>query len=411
MQAQASIESFYRRYAPRVRATLIRRLGDFDSAEDALQDAFAEAITYWPQTGIPNDPVAWLISVGHRRGIDQIRRNQTARRRSHMLIHEQGSEGDSDFEACIVEDDPLRLLFTCCHPALGMHDRLALTLREMVGLSTEQVASALLQKPTTLAQRIVRAKRRIKKTGIPYEIPGYAELPQRLPSVLAVIYLIFNEGYSRSEGDTIVDVALAQEAISLAQTLARLLPNGEVFGLLALMLLHHARRDARQNPQGELVPLEHQQRALWDGTQIAAGEQWLHKALRMTPTEPYTLQASIAAVHAQANDASATDWARIARLYGALHRRHPSPVIALNRAVAVAMSETPEAGLSLLEAMNGNKYLMTYHLYHAALADLHRRAGHIDKARRSYRHAVALCAQGPERRFLANRLSELDPPS
>ncbi|GHE22110.1 RNA polymerase sigma factor [Halomonas urumqiensis] len=404
MQVQASIESLYHRYAPRVRATLIRHLGDFDSAEDALHDAFAAAVNHWPEHGVPDDPLAWLIRVGHRRGIDQIRRRQTARRHAHLLITEE----DDEPEPQPIADDPLRLLFTCCHPVLAMPDRLALTLREMAGLTTEQVANALLQKTASLAQRIVRAKRRIRDAGVPYETPDEAELPKRLPDVLGVIYLIFNEGYSRSDGDSVVDVHLADEAIDLAQSLARLLPHGEAFGLLALMLLHDARRAARQDAQGDLVPLEEQQRHLWDKAQIETGMHWLEQALALTPIAPYTLQASIAAVHAKAVDAESTDWRRIERLYEALYRCQPSPVIALNRAVAVAMSDTPDAGLALLDALSSHKQVVTYHLYHAALADLHRRAGHLTDARHAYHNALALCTQGPERRFLARRLAELD---
>ncbi|ATJ82357.1 RNA polymerase sigma factor [Halomonas beimenensis] len=404
MPILADIDSLYRRHAPRVRATLIRRLGDFDPAEDALHEAFAAAVARWPEEGIPDDPVAWLIRVGHRRGIDQIRRRQTARQQAHLLVPEEGEAA----EGRGIEDDLLRLLFTCCHPDLAMPDRLALTLREMAGLTTEQVASALLQKPASLAQRIVRAKRRIRDAGIPYEVPDDAELPARLPGVLAVIYLIFNEGYSRSDGEAVVDVRLADEAIRLAQALARLLPRGEAFGLLALMLLHDARRAARQDAAGELIPLEEQDRRLWDRAQVEAGLAWLERALARTPTGPYTLQASIAAVHAQAERAEATDWQRIVRLYEALYRRQPSPVIALNRAVAVAMRDSPEAGLALLEGLAGHRQIVHYRLYHAARADLHRRAGHREAARQAYERALGLTAQGPERRFLARRLAALE---
>ncbi|XKE46907.1 RNA polymerase subunit sigma-24 [Halomonas organivorans] len=404
MPILADIDSLYRRHAPRVRATLIRRLGDFDPAEDALHEAFAAAVARWPDEGIPDDPVAWLIRVGHRRGIDQIRRRQTARQQAHLLIPEEGEAA----EGRGIEDDLLRLLFTCCHPDLAMPDRLALTLREMAGLTTEQVASALLQKPASLAQRIVRAKRRIRDAGLPYEVPDDDELPGRLPGVLAVIYLIFNEGYSRSDGEAVVDVRLADEAIRLAKALARLLPRGEAFGLLALMLLHDARRAARQDAAGELIPLEEQDRRLWDRAEIEAGLAWLALALGLTPTGAYTLQASIAAVHAQAESAEATDWHRIVRLYEALYRRQPSPVIALNRAVAVAMRDSPEAGLALLEGLAGHKQIVNYRLFHAARADLHRRAGHVEAARQAYERALALSAQGPERRFLARRLAALE---
>ncbi|MDR5866232.1 RNA polymerase sigma factor [Halomonas koreensis] len=404
MQIHTDIESLYRRHAPRVLATLIRRLGDFDPAEEAMHEAFAAAVARWPAEGVPEEPVAWLIRVGHRRGIDQIRRRQTARQHAYLLVPE---EGDAS-QARGIQDDLLRLLFTCCHPALAMPDRLALTLREMAGLTTEQVASALLQRPASLAQRIVRAKRRIRDAGIPYEVPDDAELPARLPGVLAVIYLIFNEGYSRSDGEAVVDVRLADEAIRLARALADLLPRGEAFGLLALMLLHDARRTARQDTAGELIPLEEQDRRLWDRAQIEAGLAWLERALARTPTGPYTLQASIAAVHARAERAEATDWQRIVRLYEALYRRQPSPVIALNRAVAVAMRDSPEAGLALLEGLAGHRQIVNYRLFHAARADLHRRAGHLEAARQAYERALALTAQGPERRFLARRLAALE---
>ncbi|MBB3232769.1 RNA polymerase sigma factor [Halomonas stenophila] len=404
MQVQVSISTLYRQHAPRVLATLIRLLGDFDPAEEALHEAFAAAVSRWPAEGVPDDPVAWLIRVGHRRGIDQIRRRQTARQHAHLLAAEDAADpADSG-----IEDDPLRLLFTCCHPHLAMTDRVALTLREMAGLTTEQVASALLQRPASLAQRIVRAKRRLREAGIPYEVPDARELPERLPGVLGVIYLIFNEGYSRSDGETVVDVRLAEEAIRLAEALTDLLPRGEAFGLLALMLLHDARRAARQDARGELVPLEEQDRRLWDQVQIEAGVACLERALAQSPTGPYTLQASIAAVHAQAPSAGATDWRRIVVLYEGLYRRQPTPVIALNRAVAVAMRDSPEAGLALLEELAGQKAIVNYHLYHAALADLHRRAGHLEAARQAYERALALTVQAPERRFLARRLAELE---
>ncbi len=279
----------------------------------------------------------------------------------------------------------------------------------MCGLTTEQVASALLQKPATLAQRIVRAKKKIREAGIPYEIPAARELPQRLPDVLRVIYLVFNEGYSRSDGDAVVDTGLANEAIRLAEELGRMLPQGEVFGLLALMRLHHSRRHARQDAHGELVTLEDQDRTLWDQQDIHQGLQWLELALAASPTGPYTLQASIAAVHAQALQVEATDWARIARLYDALYRQQPSPVIALNRAVAVAMRDTPADGLRLLDALITEKEILNYHLFHAARADLYRRAGDPKAAAAAYQRAIELTSQGPEQRFLQRRLAELEP--
>lgn len=403
MPDHVSIASLYRQHAPRVLATLIRHLGDFDAAEEALHDAFAAAVSRWPKEGMPDAPVAWLIEVGHRRGIDQIRRRQTARRYSHLLVPDAP---DSEI-AESIEDDLLRLLFICCHPALSMPDRLALTLREMAGLATEQVASALLQRPAALAQRIVRAKRRLRTAGIPFEVPEAAELPVRLPGVLGVIYLIFNEGYSCSGGDRVVDVRLADEAIRLGEALAELLPRGEVFGLLALMHLHHARREARQDERGELVPLEDQDRRRWDGGEIEIGHAWLERALALSPVGVYTLQASIAAVHAEAPRAEVTDWGRIVRLYEALLRVQPSPVIELNRAVAVAMRDSPQAGLALLDTLAEHRRLDDYHLFHAARADLHRRAGHPGAARRAYRQALAFSMQEPERRFLTRRLEAL----
>lgn len=404
MHDQQLIEQLYRQQSRRVLATLIRLLGDFDLAEEAMQEAFVAAVRQWPAEGMPDDPAVWLIRVGQRRGIDQIRRRQTSRHYAHLVMPEEEA---SEWEDLGIEDDQLRLLFTCCHPSLAMPDRIALTLREMGGLTTEQVASALLQKPATLAQRIVRAKRKIRDAGIPYEVPDAADLPERLPGVLWVIYLIFNEGYSRSDGETVVDVSLAAEAIRLAEALARLLPSGEAFGLLALMLLHDARREARQDADGELIPLEEQDRDRWDRARIRAGLAWLERALALSPTGPYTLQASIAAVHAQAHSAEATDWARIVVLYEALYRQQPSPVIALNRAVAVAMRDSPAAGLQLLEALASHKQIVNYHLFHAAQADLLRRAGDHLAARQAYERALALATQGPERRFLERRLAEL----
>lgn len=400
------LERVYQQQSRRILATLIRLLDDFSLAEEAMQEAFAAAVQQWPVEGVPDNPSEWLIRTGHRRGIDHIRRRQTARHYAHMVGPDDEHADELDEQT--VADDQLRLLFICCHPSLAMSARVALTLREMCGLTTEQVASALLQKPTTLAQRIVRAKRRIRDAGIPYEVPSAAELPERLPGVLRVIYLVFNEGYSRSDGEAVVDVSLADEAIRLSIELARLLPHGEVYGLLALMLLHDSRRHARQDAGGDLVTLEEQDRNLWDRARIDAGVGWLERALAEMPTGPYTLQASIAAEHARASRYEETDWRRIVLLYDALYRRQPSPVVGLNRAVAVAMRDGPEDGLRLLEELAGEKEILNYHLYHAALADLHRRAGSADAARRAYQRALALAVQAPERRFLARRMRELD---
>jgi len=400
------IEQIYRDHSRRVLATLIRLLNDFSLAEESLQEAFVAALRQWPQEGIPDNPAAWLISTGQRRGIDQIRRHQTARRHAHLV--EPGDASMEEADETPIDDDLLRLLFTCCHPALAMEARVALTLREMCGLTTEQIARALLQKPVTVAQRIVRAKRKIRDAGIPYKVPDSHELPQRLPDVLKVIYLVFNEGYSRTEGQHVLDVSLAGEAIQLAESLARLLPHGEVFGLAALMYLQHSRRDARQDPCGELVTLEHQDRNLWNQADIRLGLDWLAQALQFTPVAPYTLQASIAAEHATARHASDTNWKRIVLLYDALHRQQPSAVIALNRAVAVAMRDSPQEGLRLLEQLTSTREVLSYHLFHAARADLLRRAGDTESARMAYQQALVLAVQEPERRFLARQLRLLD---
>ncbi|MBW0149254.1 RNA polymerase sigma factor [Marinobacter arenosus] len=400
------IGRLYQQHSRRVLSTLIRLLGDFALGEDAMQEAFASAVRQWPVDGVPDNPTAWLIRAGHRKGIDQIRRKQTAHKYSHLVAPPEETFEEADEQA--IEDDQLRLLFTCCHPALPLDARVALTLREMCGLTTEQVASGLLQKPATLAQRIVRAKKKIRDAGIPYEVPEARDLAERLPGVLRVIYLVFNEGYSRSDGDTVVDISLSTEAIRLAEVLARLMPEGEVFGLLALMLLHHSRRHARQDASGELITLEDQDRCQWDDAMIQAGLSWLEAALSRTPTGPYTLQASIAAVHAQASDARETDWGRIVRLYEALYCQQPSPVIALNRAVAVAMRDGPTEGLRLLETLLNQREFVNYYLFHAARADLHRRAGNREEAQQSYRRALALVTQGPERRFLERRLNSLN---
>ncbi len=406
MGLDPTIEHLYRQHSRRVLSTLIRLLGDFDLAEEAMQEAFVAAVQQWPEQGLPDHPAAWLIRTGQRRGIDQIRRRQTSRHYAHLVAPEEAAAG---LDERSIAHDPLRLLFTCCHPALALDERVALTLREMCGLTTEQVANALLQKPATLAQRIVRAKRRLRDAGIPYEVPDARALPARLPDILRVIYLVFNEGYSRSDGAALLDVNLTEEALELGQALTQLLPRGEVFGLQGLMLLHDARREARQGPGGELIPLEEQDRRRWDAARIEQGLGWLSRALALTPTGPYTLQASIAAEHVRAPCAEATDWARIASLYAALHRRQPSPIIALNRAVAVAMRDGPEAGLVLLEALAEHRAIANYHLFHAARGDLHRRAGRPQEARHAYERALALAVQQPERRFLERRLAELEP--
>lgn len=401
------LEQLYQQHSRQVLATLIRLVGDFELAEECLQEAFAAALSQWPREGVPDHPVAWLVRIGHHKAIDQIRRLQTARHYSHQLVPEAGHTDTAG--ADVYQDDLLRLIFTCCHPALALEAQLALTLREVCGLSTEQVARALLQKPTTVAQRIVRAKRKIREAGIPYEVPEQRELPARLPPVLRVLYLMFNEGYSTSEGHQLVDVSLATEAIRLAALLSRLLPRAEVFGLLALVLLHDARREARQDADGNLVPLEEQDRTLWDREQIEQGQHWLMRALEQPGPGPYTLQAAIAAAHADATDATSTDWDDIAALYGLLYQQWPTPIVALNRAVAIAMRDAPLRGLELLDQLAGEKALQGYHLYHAARADLYRRDGQTGQARLAYQKALTLTHQQPERRFLQKRLDELPP--
>ena len=404
------VDDLYREHSRRVQATLIRLLGDFELAEEAMQDAFVAAVQQWPVNGKPDNPTAWLIRTGYHCGIDQIRQRSTARRRSHLLLPIEllPTEETLDLEPTTIEDDALRLLFTCCHPSLSMEARIALTLREMCGLTTEQVASALLMKPTTLAQRIVRAKRKIRDAHIPYAVPTQEELPERLPDVLQVIYLVFNEGYSRSTGASVVDISLTQEAMRLGNELARLLPQGEVFGLMALMLLNNARRDARQDNDGELVTLDAQDRRLWHQEDIHIGIAWLEQALALTPTGYYTLQASIAAVHAQASRAEQTDWGRIVRLYDALCRRFPSPILALNRAVAIAMNGAPDTGLKLLDDIAHHPQISRYYLFYAAKADLLRRQGQHVAARSAYQQALLLVTLEPEKRFLNRRLAELE---
>ncbi|MGO3207275.1 MAG: RNA polymerase sigma factor [Halomonadaceae bacterium] len=404
------VDGLYRNHSRRVLATLIRLLGDFELAEEAMQDAFVAAVQQWPVNGKPDNPTAWLIRTGYHCGIDQIRKRSTARRRAHLLLPTEPllAEETLDLEPTTIEDDALRLLFTCCHPSLSMEARIALTLREMCGLTTEQVASALLMKPTTLAQRIVRAKRKIRDAHIPYAVPTQEELPNRLPDVLPVIYLVFNEGYSRSTGACVVDISLTQEAMRLGNELARLLPQGEVFGLMALMLLNDARRDARQDSDGELVTLDAQDRRLWHQKDIQAGIAWLEQALALSPAGYYTLQASIAAVHAQASRAEQTDWGRIVRLYDALCRRFPSPILALNRAVAIAMNGAPDTGLTLLDDIANHPQISRYYLFHAAKADLLRRQGQHEAARSAYQQALLLATLDPEKRFLNRRLAELE---
>jgi RNA polymerase sigma-70 factor (ECF subfamily) len=401
---RAQLDAIYRAESRRVLASLIRLLGDFDLAEEALHEAFRAAMEQWPQTGIPANPRAWLVSAGRFKAIDQLRRL-----RRFQPLDEQAELPDATALADdeLLEDDRLRLIFTCCHPALASDAQVALTLREVCDLGTEDIARAFLTTPATLAQRIVRAKAKIRDARIPYEVPGRSELPERLDAVLRVIYLVFNEGYFASSGAELTRTQLSDEAIRLARLLLQLLPEPEVMGLLGLMLLHESRRSARSTASGEVVLLEAQDRSQWDRALIAEGEALVLQALHSRRFGAYTLQAAIAAVHAEAASAEQTDWAQIVGLYDALLRLSPSPVIELNRAVAVAMEQGPEAGLTLIEALLANGELADYHLAYAACADLNRRLGRIAPARAAYQRALQLAQQGPDRQLLQQRLTEL----
>ena len=405
-RARQTVDAVYRTESRAVLATLIRLLGDFDTAEEALHEAFRVAIERWPQEGIPANPRAWLVSAGRFKAIDQIRR----RRRFEPLNLEVHDAATDDAAAGVpesVEDDRLRLIFTCCHPALAPDAQVALTLREVCGLTTEEIATAFLTPAPTLAQRIVRAKAKIRNARIPYEVPATAELPARLDSVLRVVYLVFNEGYAASSGPSLTRHDLSAEAIRVARLLVALLPEPEVMGLLALMLLHDSRRAARTTFDGELVLLDEQDRSLWNRAQIAEGVSLVAGALASGRVGAYTLQAAIAAVHAQAPGAGATDWSEIAGLYDALLRIEPSPIIELNRAVAIAMRDGPAAGLARVDMLLERGELEGYRLAHVVRADLCRRLGRAAEARAAYARALALTRQGAERRFLERRLAEL----
>jgi RNA polymerase sigma-70 factor, ECF subfamily len=409
-QAQLELDELYRTESRRVLATLIRLLGDFELAEDALQDAFAAALRQWPAQGIPDNPRAWLISTGRFKAIDRLRR----RDRHQSVVSEleaaprPEAPTKSPWTDTEEQDDRLRLIFTCCHPALSREARVALTLREVCGLTTDEIARAFLVKPATLAQRIVRAKQKIRAAAIPYEIPPKDELPQRLESVLQVLYLVFNEGYSASAGDSLTRRSLSEEAIFLGRMLASLLPAAETQGLLAMMLLHESRRTSRCTPDGDIILLSEQDRSKWDRGLIKEGIALVEEALQADSVGPYALQAAISAVHAEAPDFESTDWAQIVALYDLLLGAMPSPVVELNRGVAVAMHQGPDSGLVIIDELLERGELDDYHLIHAARADLCRRLGRVDDARRAYQQALEFTQQGPERRFLHRRLEELE---
>ena len=407
----ADIERAFREERAAVLATLIRHVGDFQLAEDAVQDAFAAAVATWPRDGVPDNPGAWLSVTARRRAIDRIRREQASTDRTERVaelqrLEAQEHRADADEEGAVT-DDRLRLIFTCCHPALSPDAQVALTLREVCNLTTEEIAQAFLTAAPTLAQRIVRAKTKIREARIPYEVPAQADLSQRLGMVLRVVYLVFNEGYSASSGPSLLRADLSGEAIRLGRLLVQLLPEPEAMGLLGLMLLHESRRAARAGTDGDIVLLAEQDRALWNREQIAEGSALVTRALRSGRPGPYALQAAVAAVHANATHADATDWREIVGLYDVLLQVEPSPVVELNRAAAVAMRDGPAAGLALIDAILQRGDLLDYHLAHAARADMCRRLGAAADARRSYERAIALVRQEPERRFLERRLAEL----
>jgi len=402
------VEELYRTQSRRIFATLIRLLGDFERAEEALHEAFALAVEQWPVAGIPENPRAWLVSAGRFKSIDALRRRVRLEEKLPQLVQRgQTNSVDTQLSDDTVEDDQLRLIFTCCHPALADTTQVALTLREVCGLKTEEIASAFLTSPTTVAQRIVRGKTKIRDAGIPYVIPVIEELPERLDSVLSVIYLVFNEGYSASAGESVTRLELSGEAIRLGRLLVELLPQSETLGLLALMLLQESRRQARTTLQGDLVLLEDQDRAQWDRSAIGEGTELVRQAFQLEPVGEYAIQAAIAAVHANSPTASATDWGQIVSLYDLLLQAAPGAVVELNRAVAVAMRDGPAAGLDCLDPLLDSPELARYHLAHAARADLCRRLERTAEAVSAYRVALSLARQEPERRFLEKRLREL----
>ncbi len=404
-----AIEEIYRTGSRKVLATLIRLLGDFELAEEALHEAFAAAVEQWPREGIPDNPTAWLVSAGRFKAIDNLRKRKrhTDSVSKIALEFENETEKDEDWYKEGMKDDELRLIFTCCHPALPADAQIALTLREVCGLTTEEIARAFLTSPSTIAQRIVRAKRKIRDANIPYEIPAQSDLPDRLDSVHRVIYLVFNEGYSASAGASLTRTDLSSEAIRLGRILIELLPDTEAMGLLAMMILHESRRPARTSDNGDLVLLEDQDRSLWSKELIKEGIELVNRALSSRRFGPYTIQAAIAAVHAEAPTADETDWAQIVGLYDVLLRVEPSPVIELTRAVAVAMRDGPEEGLKLIDAILERGELSDYHLIYSARADMCRRLGRTEEARESYRRALDLTQQEPERNFIERRMEEL----
>jgi RNA polymerase sigma-70 factor (ECF subfamily) len=402
------VDAVYRTESRRVLATLIRLVGDFDRAEEAMHEAFAAAVEQWGRDGVPANPRTWLVSTGRFKAVDAMRRrarlDASLEKIASRLEAVASANAPRDEE---LQDDQLRLIFTCCHPALALSIQIALTLREVCGLTTEEIASAFLTAPATMAQRLVRGKAKIRDAGIPYQVPSIEELPERLDSVLAVIYLVFNEGYSASSGDSLTRADLSAEAIRLGRLLVELLPDPEAVGLLALMLLHESRRTARSSSEGDLILLEEQDRSLWDRGKITEAQALVEQAIASQRFGVYTVQAAISAVHASAPTASATDWGQIVALYDVLLRAGPTPIVALNRAVAVAMRDGPQAGLELIDAILTEGDLADYHLAHAARADLCRRLGRSAEARAAYQKALALTRQEPERRFLEKRLREL----
>lgn len=407
-QLSRTIEILYRTESGRVLATLVRLLGDLDVAEEAMHEAFAAALESWPQSGVPDKPRPWLISTARFKAIDNMRRRARFDGvQKDLIAHIESRANDAPVDDDEIEDDRLRLIFTCCHPALPPEAQVALTLRELCGLTTEEIARAFLVTPATLAQRIVRAKARIRETAIPYEVPAPDELPERLDAVLQVIYLVFNEGYSAAAGAEVTRAELTGEAIRLGRLLSELLPEPEVIGLLSLMLLQESRRAARTSPTGELILLENQDRSLWNREQISEGVALVGQALQSRRFGSYTLQAAIAAVHAEAESTAATDWRQIVALYNQLLRIQPSPVVQLNRAVAIAMRDGPEAGLQQIDAVLEHGDLANYYLAHSARAEMYRRLGRTAEARASYEKALALTQQEPERQFLQERIRQL----